>query len=83
MVQDITQYVIMRDNKDNRPQMARGGGLTGGGLTGGGLTGGGYAPSRLQRLTNASKKKNVSNLDRLKNAGGGHRAKKKMKNKKK
>ena len=72
MVQDITQYVIMRDNKDNRPQMARGGGLTGGGLTGGG-----YAPSRLQRLTNASKKKNVSNLDRLKNAGGGHRAKKK------
>lgn len=87
MVQYIAPNLIQRDNRDSRPRMRnqmRGGGVVGGSLvqnTASDLRG--HKPSNLQHLINATNNKNASNLDRLKKAGGGCRAKKKMKKKKK
>lgn len=70
MVQDIAPNIIMRDGRDSRMRPMRQ-------MRGGGIVGGSFKPSNLQHLINAKKKKNVSNLDRLKIGGGGKRAKKK------
>lgn len=73
MVQIIIPNLVMRDNRDSRMRQMRGAGITGGS----------FHPSNLQHLINARRQKDLSNLDRLKMAGGGQRARPKMKKKRK